>query len=134
MKMTCTVLLTPHNGRFRARVAELPHVEVEAEGRDEALALLEKRIQEIVRRSEILHLDIPTPAKSFRQKTSGPKPPNLVRFEAPRMVNDPDSQRKTFWDFYGIFKDDPTLWPMMDEIERRRDRQRIPISKRRRKK
>jgi predicted RNase H-like HicB family nuclease len=132
MKMTCTVLLTPHNGRFRAQVAELPNVEVEAEGRDEALALLEKRIQEIIRRSEILHLEIPAPTKLSRQKSSVAKPPNLVKFEAPRVLNDPDPQRKGFWDYYGIFKDDPTLWPMIDEIERRRDRQRIPTSKRRR--
>jgi len=132
--MTCTVLLTPKNGRFRAQVAELPDVEVEAEGRDEALALLEKRIQEIVKRSEILHLEIPTPAKkSFRQKAGAAKPPNLVRFEAPRVVNDPDPRPKTFWDFYGIFKDDPTWWPMIDEIERRRDRQRVPTKKRRKK-
>jgi predicted RNase H-like HicB family nuclease len=132
--MTCTVLLTPQNGRFRAQVAELPECEVEADGRDEALALLERRIQEIVKRSEILHLEIPMPAKeSFQQKMSVAKPLNLVKFEAPRVVNDPDPQRKTFWDFYGIFKDDPTLWPMIDEIERRRDRQRIPTSKRRKK-
>jgi hypothetical protein len=131
--MICTVLLTPPNGRFRAQVAELPNVEVEAEGRDEALALLEKRIQEIVMRSEILHLEIPAPAKTFRPKASAAKPPNLVRIKAPRVVNDPDPPRKGFWDYYGIFKDDPTLWPMIDEIERRRDRQRIPTSKRRKK-
>jgi hypothetical protein len=125
--MTCTVLLTPQNGRFRAQVAKLPECEVEAEGRDQALVLLERRIQEIVKRSEILHLEIPTPAKkSFRQKASAAKPPNLVKFEAPRVLNDPEPPRKGFWDYYGIFKDDPTLWPMIDEIERRRDRQRIP--------
>jgi len=129
--MTCTIILTPVNGRFRAQVAELPQCEVEAEGRDNVLALLKKRIAEVVERSEILHVEIPAPAKSLRQKTSAAKPPNLVRFEAPRVVNDPDPPRKSFWDYYGIFKDDPTLWPMIDEIERRRDRQRIPTSKRR---
>jgi hypothetical protein len=71
-------------------------------------------------------LEIPAPAKNFRQKTSTAKPPNLAKFEAPRVVNGPDPLRKGFWDYYGIFKDDPTLWPMIDEIERRRDRQRIP--------
>jgi len=131
--MTCTVFLSRNNGRFRARVAELPECEVEAEGRDEALALIEKRAQEIVNSSEILHLEISAPAKSLRQKTCAAKPPNLVRFEAPRVVNDPDPPRKSFWDYYGIFKDDPTWWPMIDEIERRRDRQRIPAGKRRKK-
>ncbi len=131
--MTCTVLLTPQNGGFRAQVAELPEVEVEAEGRDETLALVEKRIREIVKRSEILHLEIPTPAKPFRQKANAAKPPNLVRFEAPNYLNAKEPPRKTIWDYYGIFKDDPTWWPMIDEIERRRDRQRIPTSKRRKK-
>lgn len=127
--MTCTVILTPENGRFRAQVAELPECKAEAESRDKALALLEKRLQEIVNRSEILHLEISAPAKSLRNKTGTLKPPNLVKFEAPKVVNDPDPPRKGFWEYYGIFKDDPTLWPMMEEIEKRRDRQRIPTSK-----
>jgi predicted RNase H-like HicB family nuclease len=131
--MTCTVLITPQNGRFRAQVAELPDCKAEAEDRDRALALLEKRIHEIVKRSEILHLEISTPAKSLQSKTKTSKPPNLVKFEAPHYLNAKEPPRKTILDYYGIFKDDPTWWPMIDEIERRRDRQRIPTSKRRRK-
>jgi hypothetical protein len=131
--MTCTVILTPQNGRFRARVAELPECKAEAESRDKTLALLEKRLQEIVNRSEILHFEISTPAKSLRNKTDTPKPPNLVKFEALNYVNAKEPPGRTFWDYYGIFKDDPTWWPMIEEIERRRDRQRIPTNKRRKK-
>ncbi len=129
--MTCTVILTPPNGRFRAQVAELPECKAEAESRDKALALLEKRLQKIVKRSEILHLEISAPAKSLRNKTGASKPPNLVKFEAPNYVNVKEPPGQTVWDYYGIFKDDPTWWPMIDEIERRRDRQRIPTSNRR---
>jgi predicted RNase H-like HicB family nuclease len=131
--MTCTIILTPKNGRYRAQVAEFPDCDIEAEGRDEALALIEKRIQEIIRRSEILHLEIPTTIESLQNKVKTTKPPNIVRFEAPNYLNDKEPPRKSIWDYYGIFKDDPTWWPMIDEIERRRDRQRIPTSKRRKK-
>jgi len=133
--MTYTVILTPKNGRYRAQVVELPACEVEAKGRKEALTLIESRIQEIFNRSEIVQVEIPraAPHKPSRRKTKAAKQPNLVRFEAPTYINDKDEPRKTFWDYYGIFKDDPTLWPMLEEIERRRDRQRIPTGKRRKK-
>jgi len=36
---------------------------------------------------------------------------------------------ETPWEYDGIFKDDPTWWPMIEEIERRRDRQKAPASK-----
>jgi hypothetical protein len=128
--MTCTVVLTPQNGRFHAQVAEFPDCKAEAEDRDQTLALLEKRIQEFVNRSEILHLEISAPAQPLSGKTKTPKPPNVVKFEAPNYLNSKEPPGKTIWDYYGIFKDDPTWWPMIDEIERRRDRQRIPTSKR----
>jgi len=131
--MTCTVVLTPPNGRFHAQVAEFPDCKAEADDRDKTLALLEKRIQEIVNRGEILHLEISAPARSLQSKTQTPKSPNIVKFEAPNYVNAKEPAGKTFWDYYGIFKDDPTWWPMIEEIERRRDRQRIPINKRRKK-
>jgi hypothetical protein len=130
--MTCTIILTPVNGRFRAHVVELPRCEVEAKGRDKVIALLKKRIEEVVERSEILRLEISAPAKSLSQKTGATKPPNLVRIEAPRVVNDKSPRRTTPWDFYGIFKNDPTWMPMIDEIEKQRDRQKVvPTMKRR---
>lgn len=133
--MTCTIILTPQNGRFLAQVAELPECKVVATGRKEALTLIEKRIQKIFNRSEIVQLEIPrvAPHNPPRRKTKTAKQPNLVRFEAPKYINDKDEPRKTFWDYYGIFKDDPTWQPMLDEIERRRDHQRIPTEKRRKK-
>jgi len=135
--MTCTVILTPRNGRFRAQVAELPECKVEAKGRNEALTLIEKRIQEIVKRSEIVQVEIPRvtlPLRSSRRKTRTAKQPNLVKIEAPIAAEDDSVHLETPWGYYGIFKDDPTLWPMLEEIERRRDRQRVfPIRKRRKK-
>jgi len=129
--MTCTIILTPVNGRFHAQVAELPQCEVEAEGRDNVFALLKKRIAEVVERSEILHVEISAPKKPPAGKTGAAKPPNLVRIEAPRVVNDKSPRRTTPWDFYGIFKNDPTWMPMIDEIEKQRDRQKTPTMKRR---
>lgn len=131
--MTCTVVLTPENGRFHAQAVEFPDCKAVAEDRDKALALLEKRVQEIVNRSEILHLEISAPAKSLRSGTQTSKPLNIVKFDAPNYVNAKEPAGKTIWDYYGIFKDDPTWWPMIEEIERRRDRQKIPISKKRKK-
>lgn len=131
--MTCTVILTPQNGRFRAQVAELPECKVEAKGRNEALTLIEKRIQEVFNRSEIVHLEIPSgavPLKSSRRKTRGGKQPDLVKLEVPVAADDESVHLETPWDYYGIFKDDPTWWPMIDEIERRRDRQKVyPIKR-----
>jgi predicted RNase H-like HicB family nuclease len=57
--MTCNVILTAENGRFRAHVAELPHCTAEAESRDRALALIQERLEEIMRRSEIVQLEVP---------------------------------------------------------------------------
>lgn len=46
--MTCNVILTAENGRFRAHVAELPHCTAEAESRDRALALIQERLEAIM--------------------------------------------------------------------------------------
>jgi predicted RNase H-like HicB family nuclease len=40
----CTVILTPQNGRFHAHVVELPDCKAEAESRDKALALIQRRL------------------------------------------------------------------------------------------
>jgi predicted RNase H-like HicB family nuclease len=129
--MTCTVILTPQNGRYRARVAELPECQVVAKGRAEALILIEKRIQEIVKRSEIVQVEIPraaAPSKPSRRNAA--KQPDLVKLNAPIAAEDDSVHLETPWDYYGLFKDDPTWQPMLDQIERRRDRQKVyPIKR-----
>jgi predicted RNase H-like HicB family nuclease len=69
--MTCNVILTADNGRFLAHVAELPDCKAEAESRDQALALIQKRLEEIVKRSEIVQLEIPNLEKKLSQLERG---------------------------------------------------------------
>jgi len=136
--MTCNVILTSKNGRFFARVAEFPNCRAEAESRDQALALIQTRLEEIVKYSEIVQLEIPNLEKKFdkfarsEKQNDQAKLPNLVRVDAPIAANDKTVHLETPWEYYGIFKDDPTLWPMMEEIERRRDRH-VVYPKRKRK-
>jgi len=60
--MICNVILTPQNGRFLAHVVELPDCKAEAESRGQALALIQQRLEEIAKRSEIVQLKIPNEA------------------------------------------------------------------------
>ncbi|MEK7727492.1 MAG: hypothetical protein AAB354_03715 [candidate division KSB1 bacterium] len=132
--MTCTVILTPQKNRVRAQVAGFPDCTIEAKDRDEVLALVRREIEGIFKRSEILQLEVSIPGNQRRSQIKGIRPPNLVRFEAPNFVNDKEPARNSLKNYYGIFKDDPTLWPMMEEIEKRRDRERAPSNNSRRKK
>jgi hypothetical protein len=132
-KMTCTIILTPQKNRVRAQVAEFPNCEFEAKGRDEVLALVRKEIERIFKRCEILQLEVSNRGSLRQGQKKESKPPNLVRFDAPNFLNDQEPVRKSAAEYYGIFKDDPTLWPMMEEIEKRRDQQRGPTNKRRKK-
>lgn len=140
--MTCNVILTAENGRFRAHIAELPHCTAEAESRDRALALIQQRFEEIARRSEVVPLEAPNlvPPELSRErngsaqpKTPPAKPPRLVQFPPMVLAEDKSVQLETPWEYFGIFKDDPTWMPMFEEIERRRDRQKIPKARKRRK-
>jgi hypothetical protein len=62
------------------------------------------------------------------------KPPKLVQFPQLLLATDKTVHLETPWEYGGIFKDDPTWRPMIEEIERQRDRQKIPTTKKRRKK
>jgi predicted RNase H-like HicB family nuclease len=138
--MICNVILTPQNGRFLAHVAELPDCKAEAESRDQALALIQHRLEEIAKRSEIVQLKIPALEKKLErsEKQNAParaaKPPRLVQFPPMVLAGDKSVHLETPWEYFGIFKDDPTWMPMFEEIERRRDRQKISTVKKRRKK
>jgi len=137
--MTCNVILTPQNGRFLASVAELPNCTAEAESRDQALALIQACLEEIGKRIEIVQLEIPDFEKKLGNlaqagkqngatngETEAAKPPNLVRLSPMVLAGDQTVKLETPWEYCGIFKDDPTWLPMLEEIERRRDRQKIP--------
>jgi len=134
--MTCNVILTPKNGRFLAHVAEFPDCKAEAESRDKALMLIQTRLEEIGRRSEIVQLEIPNLEKKFdkfarsEKQNDQAKLPNLVRVDAPIAANDKTMHLETPWEYFGIFKDDPTWMPMLDEIERERDRNVVYPKKR----
>jgi len=145
--MTCNIILTPQNGRFLAHVAELPDCKAEAASRDQALALIQQRFEQIIQRSEIVQWKIPKLEKKFSQlgqieKPNGASQPateptkqsNIVKLDPFILADDKSVHLETPWEFCGIFKDDPTWWPMFEEIERRRDRQKIPTIKKRKKK
>lgn len=144
--MTCNVVLTRENGRFLAHVAELPDCKAEAESRDKALALIQKRLEEIVERSDVVQLEIPNLEKILGklerfEKRSGPSQPkpktakqsNIVQLDPFILADDKTVHLETPWEYAGIFKDDPTWWPMIEEIERRRDRQVVYPKKKKRK-
>lgn len=138
--MTYNVILTADNGRFRAHVAELPDCKAEAESRDQALVLIQKRLEEISNRIEVVQLKIPQlenklarPEKQNEQlqiKEKVATLPNLVRVDPPIAADDKTVHLETPWDYFGIFKNDPTWLPMLEDIERRRDRHVVYPKKR----
>jgi len=134
--MICNIILTPQNGRFFAHVAELPDCKAEAESRDQALALVQRRLEQFMQRSEIVQWKIPDLEKKLARpesrngKPQTVNPPKLVQLPPMVLAEDKSVHLETPWEFAGIFKDDPTWLPMLEEIERRRDRQKIPKLKR----
>ena len=138
--MTCNVILTPQNGRFLAHVAELPDCKAEAESRDQALALIQRRLEEISKRIEVVQVTIPQlekklapldpPNRQPQIKEKAAMPPNLVRVDPPIAADDKTAHLETPWEYFGIFKDDPTWLPMLEDIERRRDRHVVYPKKR----
>lgn len=95
--MEYTVVLTRENSRWRAVAKDLPECVVEASTRDLALTQLKARIAESQKYMEILKVEVPDSQNS--NGSSGDSIKSLM----------------------GIFKDDPTLDELFDEIERRRD-------------
>ena len=133
--MTCNIILTPQNGRLFAHGAELPDCKTEAESRDQALALVQRRLEEFMQRCEIVQWKIPALEKTLARpesrngKPQTANPPKLVQLPPMVLATDKNVHLETPWEYFGIFKDDPTWMPMFEEIERRRDRQKIPKAK-----
>jgi predicted RNase H-like HicB family nuclease len=138
--MTCNVILTTENGRFLAHVAELPDCKAEAESRAQVLALIQKRLEEISNRIEVVQLKIPQlenrllfsgkQNKQLQIKEKAATPPSLVHVDPPIAANDKSVHLETPWEYFGIFKDDPTWLPMLEDIERRRNRHVVYPKKR----
>ncbi len=94
--MTCNVILTAKSGRFIAQVAELPYCKAEANSRNQALALIQKRLEEVVKRSEIVQVKIagsPALSSTFR-KTKKTSLPQTVKVAAPISANDKTAHSK----------------------------------------
>lgn len=95
--MKYTIVLTEKSdGGIHVSIPALPDCHVEAATRDEAIKLARKAITETIRRSEIVHLDVP---------------------QQPKLTS-PD---ETPWDWFGATQDDSTWGRLFEEIEKRRD-------------
>ncbi len=96
--MKHTVLITKENpGHFRAVAANLPHCQVQADTRDQALSEIRDQISRFLSQTEMVQLEIPS-------------------------TNSPNSSRleETPWQWFGAFQDDPTWAPLFEAIERQR--------------
>jgi predicted RNase H-like HicB family nuclease len=102
--MDFDVLITQEaDSTWQAVTAALPNCTVTGATREEAIAQITACLTESYSHAEVLRLSIPTNGAA----SNGASPVNA----AP----------KPEWPGYGIFKDDPTLDELFDEIERRRD-------------
>jgi predicted RNase H-like HicB family nuclease len=96
--MKYTVILTEGtDGGIHVAVPGLPDCVVEAKTREEALAVVRETIAAIMRRSEILQLDVSVEPKSGSLQGATP------------------------WEWFGAFKGEPTWGESFDEIERQRN-------------
>jgi predicted RNase H-like HicB family nuclease len=96
--MKYTVLITKENpGYFRAMAANLPHCQVQANTRDEALCAIRELMSRFLSQTEMVQLEIPNAPLS--------NPPRL---------------EETPWQWFGAFQDDPTWGTLFEEIERQR--------------
>ena len=92
--MKYNVFLTQENqGNFHAMVPNLPNCHAYAPTRQEALKTIHESMTQVINRSEIIQLDIPTQPK----------------------------RNETPWQWFGAFSDDPTWGALFDEIERKRN-------------
>ena len=96
--MRYPVQIEQQNGHYRASVLTVPTLTKTADSRAEVLRLIQEALLEHVKRTEIVYVDIPT-----ANATS----PAVDHWLATA----------------GIFADDPTLLPMLDEIYAERDRE-----------
>jgi predicted RNase H-like HicB family nuclease len=108
--MEYTVVITKDpNSPWRAVVPALAHCEAEAETRDEVV----ERIKEAIAQMPQRHIEV--------VKIEVPDADNLARLNG----NLKQAEEDPILKFAGIFRDDPYLDELFDEIERRRDAHRV---------
>ncbi len=91
--MKYTVLITKENPElFRAIAVNLPHCQVQANTRDEALNAIRDLMSRLLSQTEIVQLEIPN---------------------SPHLEETP-------WQWFGAFQDDPSWETLFNEIERQR--------------
>ncbi len=99
--MEYTVVITKEPGApWRAVVPVLPECEAEAETRDEVLTQIKERLTTTLRHTEVVRIEVPSASEA--NGSSG-------------------HTTSAEWPDFGIFRNDPTLGAMFDEIERQRD-------------
>ena len=100
------VITRPTEMLWRAMTPVLPGYIAEAATRNDALAKLQEDLAR-VNYLEVIEIEAPS---SLKAEANGSNPSDYTTFEQE-------------WPDYGIFRDDPHLNELFDEIERRRDEQ-----------
>lgn len=107
MEYTVVITKDPH-APWRAVVPTIANCEAEAETREEVLERIQAALASLPERHiEVVKIEVPAVPISVSTNGTG-----YTTFEKE-------------WPHYGIFKDDPTLDEMFDEIERQRDAHRV---------
>jgi hypothetical protein len=87
--------------RWRATLLGFPDIAEEALSRDQVLQQIQKRIADLFRHSEIVTLPLPS--------------------SSPAVTEDEVALQAQGWDDHGLFKDDPEVLQLFDEIEAERN-------------
>jgi predicted RNase H-like HicB family nuclease len=96
--MKYTIFLTQESQEnFHAIVPNLPNCHAYAHTRNKALEAIREAITQVVNRSEMVQLDIPTQPKNGQFLDETP------------------------WQWFGAFSDDPTWGALFDDIEQKRN-------------
>jgi predicted RNase H-like HicB family nuclease len=104
--MEYTVLITKESDSlWRAAVQGLPECKAEAETRDQVITAIKACLDELMRHTEVIRVEAPAPTMRT-QNLNGEA--GYTTFEQE-------------WPDFGVFRDDPTLDELFDDIERRRD-------------
>jgi predicted RNase H-like HicB family nuclease len=90
---------------WRAAVQGLPGCKAEAETRDQVITAIKACLDELMRHTEVIRVEAPAPTMGT-QNLNGVA--GYTTFEQA-------------WPDFGVFRDDPTLDELFDDIERRRD-------------
>ncbi len=86
--------------RWQTMIQGWPDCAAEAETREQVIAAVKARLAERLRHTEVIHIEAPAPALS-----NGAADYTTFAEE---------------WPDFGVFRDDPTLAELFDDIERRR--------------